>query len=175
MNEVGVANLSMSQLRKLGENLNLSFTSEIRKADLEGKIICRLEWLARSSYEKLNSASGWDPPSEKVLCSSKVSLDKSSCGARSPHVTDTLFPSKEQSEGRCLQKVIESLRAENNNLKSSLQKSESRRREIEIKLNQVCFKGGLESRWQELINSNWTSVLKAWDDDEAGLLFNLSD
>ena len=70
--------LTMGQLGKLVEELNLSFSSEYSKEELEGKIICRLEWLAKCSFEKLAKASTWDLLS---LRSKKATNDESAFGA----------------------------------------------------------------------------------------------
>ena len=55
--------ITMGLLGMLVEELNLSFSSEYSKEELDVKIICCLECLAKCSFEKLAKASAWVPPS----------------------------------------------------------------------------------------------------------------
>ena len=136
------------------------------------KIICRLDWIARSSIEKSANASAWAPPPVNLYSGKDPIVQTAPV---QPHVPVNNKPSIEQAAGISLKKEIETLRAENLRLRSNLQKSETRRREIEIKLNHKEIKRGLKECWLELMNSKWTKALKAFDDEGAGLLFNLSE
>ena len=110
MNEEWVLALSMSQLGKLGNELNIIFKSEISKTELVQKIICRLDWIARSSIEKSANASAWAPPPVNLYSGKDPIVQTAPV---QPHVPVNNKPSIEQAAGISLKKEIETLRAEN--------------------------------------------------------------
>ena len=66
INKDKVMTLSMSEMEKLGKQLNLTFTSEVSVEELRKSILCRLDWMGRCSLDKAADASSWEPPSRNI-------------------------------------------------------------------------------------------------------------
>ena len=128
--------MNVNQLHGIAKEIDINITKEIDRHDLQKQIIWRLEWLGMSPVQKAGDAKPWCPPVDEMIIKSPKTMKDDQIK------TDTLnyLPSNTNLTISFLKQELETLRAENDDLKSGLRKSESLRKEMEGKFAERRFK-----------------------------------
>ena len=148
INEESVMKMSMSQLNALRNELDLDISQKLCKTDLRKEIILRLEWIGKQTLMKAHTTSSWVPPcsnSQRANFSKFVSVNK---GMNIIPEESVLSLSADENWNK-LKMEIDTLKAENYKLMSSLQKSEGLRRDMEKSLIILLMSMGPMMDWRE--------------------------
>ena len=92
--EERVKAMTMSQLRELGEEIELSVPSEISKDEFTKQIILRLDWLHKRLVKKSAAATVWEPPRVKSPASTLWNIEPANTGINIEPESVVSFPSK---------------------------------------------------------------------------------
>ena len=111
--------ISVNQLRGIAEEIDINVTKEINRFELQKLITWRLEWLGMQPARKAGAAKPWFTPVDEKIIKNANTMQ---LGHLKPDCSKQ--PVSDTKSALCLLKQeLKALRAENEDLKSGLQKS----------------------------------------------------
>ena len=166
--------MSINQLVNLGNDINLDASQICSKEEYHKQIILRLEWLEKQTVVKSKVLFPWVPPdvnARKSKATHVVSVNR----ALNIKPEKTISSLGERFEGSKLRLEFEALKAENSKLLSRLKRSENRRIEMEKKLSHTPNCKRIKEDFEKIMRIKQVRAVRVHDDDQAGVLFDLSD